>query len=270
MTAANVKRHRPKVAVWKFASCDGCQLSLLGCEDDLLAVTGAIEIAYFLEATRAVVKGPYDLSIVEGSITTEHDVQRIKKIHQQSKKLIVIGACATSGGIQSLRNFANVDDYARAVYARPDYIQTLKTSTPIKDHVPVDFELRGCPINKNQLLEVINALLNGRVPNVPHYSQCIECKRAATVCVTVSRGIPCLGPVTQAGCGNLCPSHDRGCYGCFGPTETPMTASMTDIFKKLGMKPHEIRDYYRSFNADAGPFRKASEACEAQIKAQKA
>lgn len=260
--AVRKARPKPKVAVWKFASCDGCQLSLLGCEDELLDVVGEIEIAYFLEATTSVVKGPYDISLVEGSITTEHDMHRIRKIRQQSKKLVTIGACATSGGIQALRNFADVDDYIRAVYARPDYISTLRTSTPIQEHVAVDFELRGCPINKMQLLEVINAMLNDRAPNIPHVSQCVECKRRGTVCVMVSRGIPCLGPVTHAGCGNLCPSTDRGCYGCFGPSEAPNGASLAKQLEKLGMKKGEIRDFFRSYNANAGAFRKTSEAYE--------
>jgi len=255
-------RPKPKVAVWKFSSCDGCQLSLISCEDELLDVVGEITIAYFLEATRAVIDGPYDISLVEGSITTPHDIERIRHIREQSRMLIAIGACATAGGIQALRNFADVDEYTRAVYAHPEYIETLKTSSAIRDHVPVDFELRGCPINKYQLLEAINALLNNRVPNVPRYSQCFECKCAGTVCVMVARGTPCLGPVTQAGCGNLCPSHDRGCYGCFGPMETPNTASLAKQMGRLGMERREIRDFYRSYNSGADAFRKASEACE--------
>ncbi len=168
---------KPKLAVWKFASCDGCQLTLLDCEDELLPLSEKIEIAYFLEATRATVKGPFDLSLVEGSITTPHDVERIKKIRDESEALITIGACATSGGIQALRNFKDVADFVDLVYARPDYIDTLETSTPISDHVAVDFELRGCPIDKGQLLEVVNAFLNGRKPNVSPYSVCMECKR---------------------------------------------------------------------------------------------
>ncbi|MDD2324821.1 MAG: oxidoreductase [Alphaproteobacteria bacterium] len=254
------RRYRPKVAVWKFASCDGCQLSLLSCEDDLLDVVGEIEIAYFLEATTAVIKGPYDLSLVEGSITTEHDAQRIRKIRQQSKKLITIGACATSGGIQALRNFGDVDHFIRSVYARPDYISTLRTSSPIHEHVPVDFELRGCPINKNQLVEVINATLNERAPNIPHVSQCVECKKNGTVCLMVAKGVPCLGPVTHAGCGNLCPSTDRGCFGCFGPSEAPNGPSLARQLEKLGMSKQEIRDFFRSYNGNAGAFRETSEA----------
>ena len=198
-------RHRPKLAVWKFASCDGCQLSLLDCEDELLSVAENIEIAYFLEATRAEVSGPYDISMVEGSITTKHDAERIQEIRKQSKFLMTIGVCATAGGIQALRNFSNVSDFIATVYAEPSYISTLSTSTPISEHVQVDLELRGCPINKNQLLEVISALLQGRSPNTPAHSVCIECKQRGLPCVMVAHGTPCLGPVTHAGCGALCP-----------------------------------------------------------------
>ncbi|HYD29865.1 MAG TPA: oxidoreductase [Azospirillaceae bacterium] len=246
---------RPKLAVWKFSSCDGCQLSLLDCEDELLTVAQTVEIAYFLEATRAEIAGPYDISLVEGSIGTPHDAERIKKIRKQSKALITIGACATSGGIQALRNFRDVDDFIRAVYARPEFIDTLATSTPIQDHVKVDFELRGCPINKEQLLEVLNAFLNGRKPRVPPHSQCIECKQRGTVCQMVARGAACLGPVTQAGCGNLCPSHDRGCYGCFGPKETPNTAALAAQLLKLGVPEREVGHLFRSFNANAPAFK---------------
>jgi len=249
---------RPKLAVWKFSSCDGCQLSLLDCEDELLAVAEAVEIAYFLEATRVQIKGPYDISLVEGSVTTPHDLERIQKIRKQSKVLITIGACATSGGIQALKNFRDVGQLIDAVYAHPDYISTLETSTPISDHVKVDFELRGCPINKEQLLELVNATLNGRKPNVPTYSQCIECKRTGTVCVMVSKGQPCLGPVTQAGCGNVCPSCDRACFGCFGPKETPNTAALADRMRVDGASKQTVRDLFRSFNAGAETFGKES------------
>ncbi len=209
------KKRKPKLAVWKFASCDGCQLSLLDCEDELLAITDHIEIAYFPEATRAVVKGPYDLSLVEGSITTPHDAERVHQVRRSSKFLVTIGACATAGGIQALRNFKDVNTYITAVYPTPQFIETLNKSTPIADHVFVDFQLRGCPISKFQLLELFNAYLNGRKPNIPQYSVCIECKRKGTTCVMVAQGIPCLGPVTQAGCDAICPSFERGCYGCF-------------------------------------------------------
>jgi len=242
---------RPKLAVWKFASCDGCQLSLLDCEDELLQLAGEIEIAYFVEARRATVRGPYDLSLVEGSVTTEHDAERIQQVRRASKKLVTIGACATAGGIQALRNFADVNEFLSVVYASPEYVSTLGTSTPISAHVPVDFELNGCPINKRQLLEVLTAFLHGRKPSISSASVCMECKRRGTVCVMVAHGTPCLGPVTHAGCGALCPAYDRGCYGCFGPMETPNTVSLTKQLQVLGLGDRGVEQVFRTFNVEA-------------------
>lgn len=248
MTAA---ARKPKLAVWKFASCDGCQLSLLDCEDELLALTGEIEIAQFAEASSAVVRGPYDLSLVEGSVTTPHDAERIREVRRVSGKLVTIGACATAGGIQALRNFASVEDFLSVVYASPEYVSTLETSTPISAHVNVDFELHGCPIDKRQLLEVISAFLAGRRPQISSASVCTECKRRGTVCVMVAHGTPCLGPVTHAGCGALCPSYNRGCYGCFGPMETPNTVSLTRQLRVLGMNDRAVDRVFRTFNVEA-------------------
>jgi sulfhydrogenase subunit delta len=249
---------RPTLAVWKFASCDGCQLTLLGCEDELLTLADTIRIAHFPEASSARVEGPWDLSLVEGSITTPEDAERIREIRRASKHLVTIGACATAGGIQALRNFADVEAFTRQVYARPDWIATLSTSDPIAAHVPVDFELRGCPIDKGQLLEVINAFVYGRRPQIPASSVCEECKRAGHVCVMVAHGTPCLGPVTQGGCGALCPGCHRGCYGCFGPKETPNAPALSAWLSRLGMGRDELVRVYRTFNANADTFREES------------
>ena len=251
-------KRRPKLAVWKFASCDGCQLTLLDCEDELLALTERIDIAYFMEVSRATVRGPYDLSLVEGSITTPHDMARIQKIRRASKFLVAIGACATAGGIQALRNFTQVEKYIPLVYARPEYIHTLEKSSPIAGQVAVDFELRGCPINKTQLLELVSAFLQGRRPNIHPYSVCWECKMRGNICVMVAHGIPCLGPVTHAGCGALCPTYHRGCYGCFGPKETPNPASLSARLRVLGVPEDDLVRLYRTFNAEAEPFRQES------------
>ena len=253
---------KPKLAVWKFASCDGCQLTLLDCEDDLLAIAGAIEIAHFPEASRAVVRGPYDLSLVEGSVTTPRDAARIHEIRRASKRLVTIGACATAGGIQALRNFRDVREFAAAVYARPEYVETLDRSTPIAAHVAVDFELRGCPIDKRQLIEVLTAHLIGRRPTIPAHSVCLECKLAGQVCVMVAHGTPCLGPMTQAGCGAICPRYHRGCYGCFGPQDTPNAASLTARWRQLGASDAELVRIFRTFNTEAHAFRDAGDAIE--------
>jgi sulfhydrogenase subunit delta len=254
--------NKPKLAVWKFASCDGCQLSILDCEEELLAVAGAIEIANFAEASRRMVKGPYDVSLVEGSITTPHDAERIHKIRRSSKLLVSIGACATAGGIQALRNFKDVHDFVSIVYASPQFIETLGKSTPIADHVFVDYELQGCPVNKYQLVEVLSAVINGRRPNIRNHSVCIECKRKGITCVMVAGSIPCLGPVTHAGCGALCPSYNRGCYGCYGPKENPNTDSLALWYRHLNIDDDDIVRAFRTFNANAEPFRRESEAHE--------
>jgi coenzyme F420-reducing hydrogenase gamma subunit len=255
---------KPRIAVYKLASCDGCQLSLLDAEDELLQVAEAVEIAYFPEASRRMLKGPYDVGLVEGSVTTHHDADLIHQIRRNCHTLITIGACATAGGIQALRNWRDVGEMARVVYPRPGYVNTLNLSTPVAEHVPVDFELRGCPISKTQLLEVISALLAGRKPNIPTHSVCMECKRRGTVCVMVARGISCLGPVTEAGCGAICPASGRGCYGCFGPMETPNTTSLSNCFRILGQDGKQIALAFRGYNAWSWQFRKASEEAEAK------
>ncbi|MEU9384349.1 oxidoreductase [Streptomyces sp. NPDC048279] len=255
-------RPRPTLAVWKFASCDGCQLTLLDCEDELLGLADRIRIDHFLEMTsaeggtggehaRLAGRGPYDLSLVEGSITTAEDAERIRHVRSVSRYLVTIGACATAGGIQALRDFADVDEFLAAVYARPEYISTLGTSTPVSAHVPVDFELRGCPIDRRQLLEVITAYLAGRRPGIPSHSVCFECKRRGTTCVTVAHGTPCLGPVTHAGCGAICPAYGRGCYGCFGPADQPNLRSMVAQLHRDGMSERDIQRVFHTFNATA-------------------
>jgi len=246
---------RPSLAVFKFASCDGCQLTLLAAEDELLLLAEKLHVAYFLEASSDRGPGPYTIGLVEGSITTAEDAARIRQIRQQCKYLITIGACATAGGIQALRNWADCDEFVRAVYAHPEYIRTLRTSTAIADHVPVDFELRGCPINKYQLLEVLRSLLGDVRPRTPAESVCLGCKRAGNVCVTVAQGIPCLGPVTQAGCGALCPKYDRGCYGCYGPAQQANLVSLSNHTLAAGTPPDVLLPLLRNFNGYAPEFR---------------
>lgn len=263
MTLPIFKKNLPKLAVWKFASCDGCQLSLLDCEDELLTVSEIVHIASFTEFSKAIDPGPYDISLVEGSITTESDKKRIEEVRRNSKVLITIGACATAGGIQALRNFANIDEYMQIVYARPEYISTLSTSTPISAHVKVDFELQGCPINKYQLLEVINSYILGKKPDISSSSVCTECKKKGNICVTVAYDIPCLGPVTHAGCNAMCPSYKRGCYGCYGPKETANPLALTRWWEKeFNTNALSIKSTLRNFNCAAEAFKKASESYE--------
>jgi sulfhydrogenase subunit delta len=254
-----VARDQPRLAVFKFASCDGCQLSLLDAEDELLLLGEHVEIAYFLEATSRTLEGPYDIGIVEGSITTPHDRERIQQVRQQCRILVTIGACATAGGIQALRNWAKIEDYMAQVYATPEYLSTLSTSTAIADHVAVDFELRGCPINKSQLLDLLTSLAQGRKPRFPNHSVCVECKLRGNLCLAVAQGVACLGPITQAGCEALCPTFGRGCFGCYGPKELANAKSLCDQYQKEGTTGPQLVQLLRSFNANATEFRQASE-----------
>lgn len=245
----------PSLAVWKFASCDGCQLTLLDCEDELLAITEQVQIRHFLEASSAVAEGPYDVSLVEGSITTNNDIERIRRIRDQSRLLVTIGACATAGGIQALRNYADIGDYTAAVYAHPEFIETLATSTPISAHVHVDFQLHGCPIDKGQLLGALTSLLRGSLPRPENGSVCMECKLRETACLPVSRGIACLGPITRSGCGALCPAFNRGCFGCFGPADTVNIPAMRAQLGAIGTSEATIDRLLSTFTVRA--FRQA-------------
>jgi coenzyme F420-reducing hydrogenase gamma subunit len=253
---------RPTLAVWKLASCDGCQLTLLDCEEELLALAAAVDIAWFLEAGPQRVEGSYDVSLVEGSITTQADAERIQQIRAVSRVLVTVGACATAGGIQALRNTADIREYLDAVYPNPHYVATLSTSTPVVHHVRVDHELRGCPIDKHQLLELLGALLAGRTPQLPTYSVCVECKRRGTPCVLVAHGTACLGPVTQAGCGAICPAYHRGCFGCFGPMEQVNLPSLVATLRAGGVDDRHLVRSLSTFNVGAEAFAAAARAVE--------
>jgi coenzyme F420-reducing hydrogenase gamma subunit len=255
-TKANIK---PKVAVYKFSSCDGCQLSILNLEDELLDLASVVDISYFLEATRTVKTSPYDIGIVEGSITTPHELERIKEVRDECKFLISLGTCATAGGIQALRNFTKMSDLANIVYAHPEYLQALDTATAISEHVPVDLEIWGCPVSKATVLEALSALVMGRRVNFPPSPVCVECKRRGIVCVVVSQGIPCMGPVVHGGCGALCPSNGRGCYGCFGPSSTANFNSLVNVLLPLERFPGESLLLIRNFSGYATAFRKAAD-----------
>jgi coenzyme F420-reducing hydrogenase gamma subunit len=253
---------KPCVAVFKLASCDGCQLQMLNLEDELLSIAGEVEICYFLEARSRILDGPYDVALVEGSVTTEHDIERLRDIRRKTKTLITMGACASAGGIQALRNMQDVDEYTRSIYANPSYIHTLSQSTPVAAHVAVDFAISGCPISREQLLEVLTSLLIGRLPQLPTYSVCVDCKRKGNVCVLVSSGSACIGPITQAGCGALCPGFGRGCFGCYGPMESANPDSLCRTLHQCGIPRAEVLRMLNGFTGWAEEFRSATEKLE--------
>jgi coenzyme F420-reducing hydrogenase gamma subunit len=246
---------KARIAVFKFASCDGCQLQFLNAEDELLILASKLDFAYFPEARSRVVEGPYDIAFVEGSITTPDDARRIIRVRETSRYLLTIGACATAGGIQALRNWADIDHYRSIVYPSPEFISTLSTSTPISEHVRVDFEIWGCPVDKGQLLAVVRSLLSNAQPVLPAHSVCMECKRRGNVCVVVARGEPCLGPVTRTGCGALCPSYNRGCYGCFGPANDQNMDSFARLLTEQGVSGDDAVRRLRGINGFVKPWR---------------
>jgi sulfhydrogenase subunit delta len=245
---------RPRIGVVKFASCDGCQLTLLDLEDELLAIAEKVDVVEFAEATSRRSGGPFDVLFVEGSISAPEQVDEIVKLRAVTKTLVTIGACATAGGIQAIRNWFDHEEIRHAVYADPRYVESLATSKPVADYVAVDAELRGCPISPAQLREFLVALVTGRRPQLPDEAVCLECKRRGVVCVAVARGIPCLGPVTRTGCGAICPAYGRGCYGCFGPRESANTTSLAAWFAD-GRNAADVSRLFTGFTAWSEPFR---------------
>ncbi len=252
------RKPRPRLGVFKFASCDGCQLSLLDCEDQLLDVAEKVEIAFFREATRRPLEGTFDVALVEGSISNSEQEAAIRDVRARSRFLVCLGACASHGGIQALRNQSKSEELIRIVYADPSTIELLDQSHPASAYVPVDLELPGCPINKDQLIEVLAWTLAGARPMIHRHALCLECKRRGLVCVLVARGEPCLGPATSTGCGAICMSYDRPCFGCYGPAEKPNASALAARLAELGAAPDAIRRLFQTFYATAPDFQKAS------------
>lgn len=258
---------RPRVAVHKFSSCDGCQLALLNMGPELLSLAEQVDFVHFaeagmLDAPPKVDLAKVDLAFVEGSISAPEDLQRIQQIRENSGLLVAIGACATSGGIQALRNTADSSQWLAQIYPQPASIESLPLSTPISTHVKVDFELWGCPVNSTQVAGFINAFLLGVLPRDNADKVCTECKRRELPCVMVSKGIPCMGPVTRAGCGALCPGLGRDCYGCYGPAENANTDALAARFLALGLSAEEIVRRFRGINSFAPTFRAAASKLE--------
>lgn len=248
---------RLRIGVAKFASCDGCQLTLLGLEDELLAIAERFEVVEFPEASSRRSSGPFDILLVEGAISTPDQVREIIELRRQARLLVTIGACATAGGIQALRNWADHDAVRAAVYPRPELVESLSEATPVASHVPVDGELHGCPIDPGQLREMVVSLALGRRPQIRDEAVCLECKRRGVVCVMVSQGQACLGPVTRTGCGAICPTFGRGCYGCFGPKEHANADELAAWFEGTGRRSADVARLFAGFTAAAEPFRSA-------------
>jgi sulfhydrogenase subunit delta len=246
---------KPTLGVYKFSSCDGCQLAFLNAGEALITLSEVVDIVHFAEAGYVNEAAPVDIAVVEGSVSTPAELERIQMIRDHSRYVMTIGACATAGGLQALRNYAQVDDWMRSIYAAPEYIKTLATSTAIADHIKVDVQLWGCPVNTGQVMAAIRDLVSGVTPKVKEDAECLECKRKHIVCVMVALGQPCMGPVTKMGCGALCPSAGRGCYACYGPAENPNTPAMVNRLAGFGLVDDEIARKFHHINNQAKPFK---------------
>lgn len=260
-SAVDVTR-RPRVAVHKFSSCDGCQLAFLNLGEPLLALTDTVDILHFAEAGPIDEDAAVDIAFVEGSVATSKDAERLQKIRANSRYVITIGACATAGGIQALRNLSDSSEWMAGIYAQPEFLDLLPESRPIADLIKVDLEIWGCPVNGEQVLGVTKALLVGHMPRMDHSAVCMECKRQNVVCVMVSQGKPCMGPVTQTGCGALCPKIQRDCYACYGPAVQANVSALSNHMAATGMPPREIAQRFLFINSQAEPFMSAGIAWE--------
>jgi coenzyme F420-reducing hydrogenase gamma subunit len=251
---------KPKLAVHKFTSCDGCQLAFLNAGEALLALSDIVDIIHFVEAGEINLETPIDISFIEGSVSTPEEIERVKKIRERSKYVIAFGACATAGGVQALRNFANHKEWMASIYAKPQYIKSLDTSTPASAHIRVDTEIWGCPPNTKQVLDAIKSLLLRSTPRIKREKVCMECKRKNYVCVLVAKKQACMGPVTQTGCGVLCPGITRPCYACYGPSEVPNTKSLGNWFiDKLNIAPEKNAQQFLHLNNQAPAFKEAGQ-----------
>lgn len=249
---------KPSIAVHKFSSCDGCQLAFLNAGSELLTLATLVDIRHFLEAGVADEYAHVDIAFVEGSVSTSEELTRIQRVRANSDYLVTLGACATAGGIQALRNLDQSNDaWKHAIYAQPAYIHTLDQAEPVSAHVKVDFELWGCPVNGAQVLAAVRQLLFGVAPLEQRDKLCMECKRQQAVCVMVTEGMPCMGPVTRTGCGALCPRFGRDCYACFGPAEGPNTAALGERLAGLGLPPSDIARRFLFINNQAPAFHEA-------------
>lgn len=249
---------KPTVSVHKFSSCDGCQLAFLNMGEALLTLSELVEIKHFAEAGALGENEPVNIAFIEGSVSTPDEVERIQSIRKNCDHLVAIGACATSGGLQALRNIDDSEsEWRQAIYAKPETIQALPQATAINQHVKVDLELWGCPINTRQVVAAVRALLLGVLPVEEKDKLCLECKRQGLVCVMVTSNKPCMGPVTRTGCGALCPQFGRDCYACYGPAENCNTRSLGNRIRGMGYSPEAIANRFHLITSAATPFKQS-------------
>ena len=237
---------KPKVAFFDFTSCEGCQLQVLNCEDELLDILGAVEIVQFREAIDDR-REDYDIAFIEGAFTRESDRPRLEQIRKNAKIVVALGACATTGGLNVLKNFRGIPESMKEVYGeRASWYET-SPAVPIEAAIKVDAKIHGCPINKVEFLEVVKSVLAGRTPQIPDYPVCVECKLKENVCL-YHKGQYCMGIVARAGCGAWCPSYGGRCYACRGLISDPNNNAAKEVLDEFGMTLGQVMGEFRLFN----------------------
>ena len=236
---------KPRVAFFDFASCEGCQLQVINLEEDLLQVVGAVEVVSFREAMKGH-SDDYDIAFVEGSITRHSDEERLNGIRRCAKVLVALGSCAAFGGINCLKNFHDQEYVKKLVYGDKALLYETYPARPLKAVVPVDFEILGCPINRNEFAMVVKAFLLGKKPEIPNFPVCVECKMAENICV-FEKGMTCMGPVTRAGCGACCVTEGSFCWGCRGLVDDPNADSQRDVLATHGLSVQDVLGKFRLY-----------------------
>lgn len=259
-SSAHLSGPPPRLAVHKFTSCGGCQLALLDPGEGLLRLAEDVQVVHFAEFGVVDEDAEADVALVEGSVSTAAEVERIGRVRARSRYLVAIGACATSGGIQALRDLADAAAWAGDVYPDPAALDLAPEVAPLRAHVRVDAELWGCPVTPRQVLGAVRALGRGIVPAQDRTAVCQACKRRGVVCVLVTRGLPCLGPVTRTGCEAVCPAYGRDCYACTGPSEGAEPVALARRLVALGMPADRVAQRFLAVHAGCETFRRGAEA----------
>lgn len=240
---------KPRIAFFSFSSCEGCQLVVLTIEEQLLELVNLIDIVSFREAMSEK-SDEYDIAFVEGSITRTSEIERLKTIRETAKTVIALGACATIGGINCLKNQFEMDKVKDIVYGKmADNYDTIP-ARPIEAVVKVDYRIQGCPIDKDEFIEVTKSILIGKKPRIPDYPVCVECQMKENVCL-FEKGMICLGPVTRAGCKAICPTYNDGCVGCRGLIDDPNLSSHKNLLSEHGLTVDEAISQYMMFGGNS-------------------
>jgi sulfhydrogenase subunit delta len=238
---------KPRVGIFDFTGCEGCQLQILNCEDELLGILDLIEIVNFREAMDGK-SDEYDIALIDGGITTPSDVERIKGIREKAGLLVTIGSCSSTGGINCLKNSRSMDEVKEIVYGdMAAHFETIP-ARPVSDVVKVDLAIPGCPIDKKEFLRCLTELLAGKTPEIPNYAVCMECKLRENECL-LEKGTFCLGPVTRAGCEARCPSNGASCEGCRGLVDDPNLNAAKDVLQKHGLTVRDVLGKFRLFQS---------------------